>query len=54
MRPPGKARRPSIPGVCEGGATQPRGMQRPPNAGGLSLRAAKDGAAEKGAQKGSK
>ena len=28
-RPDGKARRPSIPGVCEGGATPPAGMPRP-------------------------
>src|SRR5688572_9751900 len=28
-RPGGKARRPSIPGVCEGGATPPAGMPRP-------------------------
>src|SRR5438876_10793905 len=28
-RPPGKARRPRIPGVSEGGATPPGGMPRP-------------------------
>ena len=32
-RPSGKARRPSIPGVFEGGATLPDGMHRRPNAG---------------------
>src|ERR1700687_5320050 len=41
MRPDGKARRVRIPGVFERGATQPDGMQRPPNAAGLSPRAAK-------------
>jgi hypothetical protein len=38
--PGGKARRPSISGICEGGATQPGGMQRRPNAAGLPPRAA--------------
>jgi hypothetical protein len=32
MRPAGKARRPRILGIFEGGATQPGGMQRQPNA----------------------
>src|SRR5947207_12191990 len=54
MRPAGKARRPRISGIFEGGATQPEpgsptrqprwggeGMQRRPNAVGLSPRAAK-------------
>src|SRR5437773_1080010 len=40
MRPAGKARRARIPGVFERGATQPDGMQRRPNAAGLSPRAA--------------
>src|SRR5271169_729180 len=40
MRPDGKARRVRIPGVFERGATQPGGMQRRPNAAGLSPRAA--------------
>src|SRR5271169_1888899 len=40
MRPAGKARRVRIPGVFERGATQPDGMQRRPNAAGLSPRAA--------------
>src|SRR5438034_2443656 len=53
MRPAGKARRPSIPVVCEGGATPPRpgsptrqprwgggGMQRRSNADGVAPRAA--------------
>src|SRR5262245_27963612 len=31
-RPPGKARRPRIPGVFEEGATRPGGMHRRPNA----------------------
>ncbi len=39
MRPDGKARRVRIPGVFERGATQPGGMQRRPNAVGLSPRA---------------
>src|SRR5438034_7344513 len=54
MRPAGKARRPSIPVVCEGGATPPRpgsptrqprwgggGMQRRSNADGVAPRVAK-------------
>jgi hypothetical protein len=41
MRPGGKARRPSIPGVCEEGATQPDGMQRRSNADGVAPRAVK-------------
>src|SRR5439155_15346242 len=41
MRPDGKARRARIPGVFERGATQPAGMQRRPNAAGVSPRAAK-------------
>src|SRR6059036_3858730 len=41
MRPAGKARRPRISGIFEGGATQPDGMQRRPNAVGLSPRAAR-------------
>ena len=32
MRPAGKARRPRILGIFEGGATPPDGMQRRPNA----------------------
>jgi hypothetical protein len=32
MRPAGKARRPSILGIFEEGATPPAGMQRQPNA----------------------
>src|SRR5437667_10689794 len=40
MRPAGKARRARIPGVFERGATQPAGMQRRPNAAGVSPRAA--------------
>src|SRR5713226_2547078 len=40
MRPAGKARRPRISGIFEGGATQPDGMQRRPNAAGLAPRAA--------------
>src|SRR6266516_8031937 len=39
MRPAGKARRARIPGVFERGATQPDGMQRRPNAAGVSPRA---------------
>src|SRR5438105_2508905 len=35
MRPDGKARRPSISGICEGGATRPAGMQRRSNAGAI-------------------
>src|SRR5881409_3754237 len=42
MRPAGKARRARIPGVFERGATQPAGMQRRPNAAGVSPRAAKE------------
>jgi O-antigen ligase len=42
MRPRCKARRPSIPGVCEGGATQQRGMQRRPNAEGFRDRTTHD------------
>src|SRR5688572_9455018 len=38
MRPAGKARRPSISGICDGGATPPGGMQRRPNATGLLRR----------------
>ena len=38
MRPHGKARRPRILGVFEGGATQPGGMQRRPNATGFMRR----------------
>src|SRR5204863_5770233 len=38
-RPAGKARRLRIPGVFEGGATQPPGMHRPSNAARLSPRA---------------
>src|SRR2546425_7778314 len=41
MRPAGKARRAIIPGVFERGATQPDGMQRRPNAAGVSPRAAR-------------
>ncbi len=41
MRPAGKARRPRISGIFEGGATPPGGMQRRPNAGELPPRAAK-------------
>src|SRR5688572_10762465 len=41
MRPDGKARRPRIPGVFEGGATPPAGMQRRSNAAGLAPRAAR-------------
>ena len=41
MRPDGKARRARIPGVFERGATQPAGMQRRPNAAGVSPRAVK-------------
>src|SRR5216683_3479219 len=41
MRPPGKARRPRISGIFEGGVTQPGGMQCRPNAGGLAPRAAR-------------
>jgi hypothetical protein len=41
MRPPGKARRPRISGIFEGGGTQPGGMQCRPNAGGLASRAVK-------------
>src|SRR5450759_2790716 len=40
MRQAGKARRPRIPGVFKGGATQPAGMQRQSNAAGVSPRAA--------------
>src|SRR5206468_6781523 len=40
-RPAGKARRPRIPGVFEGGATQPAGMRRPANAAGRLPRAAR-------------
>src|SRR6202035_833248 len=40
MRPDAKARRVRIPGVFERGATPPGGMQRRPNAAGLSPRAA--------------
>ena len=40
MRPADKARRPRIPGVFEEGATQSAGMQRRPNAGRVSPRAA--------------
>src|SRR5688572_14017936 len=40
MRPDGKARRPRIPSVFEGGATPPVGMQRRSNAAGLAPRAA--------------
>ena len=40
-RPDGKARRPSIPGVCEGGATQSAGMHRRSNADGVAPRAAR-------------
>jgi hypothetical protein len=39
MRPDGKARRVRISGIFERGATQPGGMQRRPNAAGLSPRA---------------
>ena len=38
-RPDGKARRLRISGIFEGGATQPAGMHRRPNAAGLSPRA---------------
>src|SRR5712692_1518457 len=38
MRPAGKARRPRIPGVFEGGATPPGGMQRRSNADGVAAR----------------
>src|SRR5712691_991415 len=44
MRPSSKPRRPRIPGVFEGGATQPAGMHRPSNAARLSPRAARGGA----------
>src|SRR6266849_2248539 len=37
---PGKARRPRISGIFEGGATQPDGMQRRSNADGVALRSA--------------
>src|SRR6266849_1795042 len=37
-RPTGRARRPRVSGIFEGGATQPGGMQRRPNAGGLPPR----------------
>jgi hypothetical protein len=40
-RPAGQARRPRISGIFEGGATQPGGRHRPPNAAGLSPRAAR-------------
>jgi hypothetical protein len=40
MRPAGKARRPRIPGVFEGEATPPGGMQRRSNADGVAPRAA--------------
>src|SRR5204862_1549538 len=40
-RPDDKARRPSISGICEGGATQSAGMHRRPNAGGVSPRTAR-------------
>src|SRR5438093_12722469 len=43
MRPDGKARRARIPGVFERGATPPAGMQRRPNAAGISPRAVKRG-----------
>jgi hypothetical protein len=39
--PAGKARRPRIPAVFEGGATQPAGMHRPSNAARLAPRAAR-------------
>ena len=41
MRPAGKARRPRIPGVFEGGATQPGGMQRRTNAAVFTRRTTK-------------
>lgn len=40
MRPVGKARRSRLPGVFDGGATPPGGMQRPANAGRPAPRAA--------------
>jgi len=39
--PRGQGRRPRIPGVFEGGATQPAGMHRRPTAAGVSPRAAR-------------
>src|ERR1700676_555318 len=45
MRPDGKARRVRIPGVFEREATPPGGMQRRPNAAGLSPRTASSPAA---------
>src|SRR6266851_2540020 len=40
IRPAGKARRPRISGIFEGGATQPDGMERRSNADGVAPRAA--------------
>ncbi len=46
MRLAGKARRPRILGIFEGGATQPAGMQRRPNAKVFRRRHTRTGAVQ--------
>src|SRR2546427_13101718 len=54
MRPAGKARRPRVSGILEGGATQPDGMQRRSNADGVASRAARHADIADAAMKGDK